>query len=550
MLQGYNFKLKVTPMFIKKNSALSIICCLLLSSTVSAWRFPVPRCSAILKALTQNFCNNKKILIATGDTSVLATLAYKRPSIIQKSFESVLSTCNSVFKAINNLFVRQKMNIVPAVQICDGATQGMAHDMPLVPKKSEDKKVEQPMLTDDEKKHELPVAPPVAQPVVKVDQPQIALHEHISAAMLAAGAGDAMGRPTEFIASIEEIYAQYPHGIHSLADLREHNDLVEKNGKMIAPYTDDTRMAMLVMEESIQARRWAMQQGIVQGQTASHYINDHFDDVCNRIMTRIAVSFIKDREDSDWGWTSFLRAPGGACQRGVQEQVGTLHKNQLLNDLPDDVSRYPLHWWRLENHEGGCGSVMRAYPFGLVFSDDPELAARLAAEHSRITHGEPFAVAACAAMAAGTACALQNMPPYKVLQTMIQAAQRYEFASQDQHVQQPGIDTTTELLQQAIAWAQDANVKSDDVFNRFRGWNAREAIAAVAYIFAVSPDNVQNAIALGVHTPGDSDSIASLAGALVGARVGMRQIPDEWKQVLEDADQLVGYGRQATLLAT
>ena len=33
------------------------------------------------------------------------------------------------------------------------------------------------------------------------------------------------------------------------------------------------------------------------------------------------------------------------------------------------------------------------------------------------------------------------------------------------------------------------------------------------------PDDLEKAIFTGVHTPGDSDSIASLAGALIGARI-------------------------------
>ena len=39
--------------------------------------------------------------------------------------------------------------------------------------------------------------------------------------------------------------------------------------------------------------------------------------------------------------------------------------------------------------------------------------------------------------------------------------------------------------------------------------------------------------------PGDSDSIASMAGALVGARCGAYQIPQEWIDVLEKSNELI-----------
>ena len=73
------------------------------------------------------------------------------------------------------------------------------------------------------------------------------LAAHINAAMIGAATGDALGGVTEFL-SMERIHAQYPHGIHTFDDIRK--DFRKKDGAMVAPYTDDTRMAMLVMEEA------------------------------------------------------------------------------------------------------------------------------------------------------------------------------------------------------------------------------------------------------------------------------------------------------------
>lgn len=59
----------------------------------------------------------------------------------------------------------------------------------------------------------------------------------------------------------------------------------------------------------------------------------------------------------------------------------------------------------------------------------------------------------------------------------------------------------------------------------FKGWAAHYALAAAVYIFALFPHDISSALYLAVHTPGDSDSIASLSGALIGAFAG--QLPDE-----------------------
>ncbi|MET8466997.1 ADP-ribosylglycohydrolase family protein, partial [Micromonospora zamorensis] len=51
-------------------------------------------------------------------------------------------------------------------------------------------------------------------------------------------------------------------------------------------------------------------------------------------------------------------------------------------------------------------------------------------------------------------------------------------------------------------------------------------------------DDPVAALARGATTAGDSDSIAALAGAFVGAAVGMSAWPSGWADRIEYADQL------------
>jgi len=46
------------------------------------------------------------------------------------------------------------------------------------------------------------------------------------------------------------------------------------------------------------------------------------------------------------------------------------------------------------------------------------------------------------------------------------------------------------------------------------------------------------AILEGANTPGDSDSIATLAGALVGARCGINALPSDWVRDVERTAEL------------
>lgn len=174
---------------------------------------------------------------------------------------------------------------------------------------------------------------------------------------------------------------------------------------------------------------------------------------------------------------------------------------------------------------------MRAYPFGVVFADDLPRAEHWAVEHSKLTHRDPIALAACAAMAVGTALALREEAPDAVVEAMIEAAGRH-------------CATTANMMRRAIEEAH-AGVAPDVTLIRLQAWAAHEAIAAAVYIFARHPDDARAAILEGANTDGDSDSIATLAGALVGARCGLEGLPKEWVRDLERGGELTMLARAA-----
>jgi ADP-ribosylglycohydrolase len=86
-----------------------------------------------------------------------------------------------------------------------------------------------------------------------------------------------------------------------------------------------------------------------------------------------------------------------------------------------------------------------------------------------------------------------------------------------------------------------------EITTEFLGWTADDAIAASVYCTFSFPNNPYLAVLLGVHTPGDSDSIASMTGALAGALYGYTNIPDTIKadlERIEDYRDLKSFGNQ------
>lgn len=298
----------------------------------------------------------------------------------------------------------------------------------------------------------------------------------VAGAVMAAAIGDALGHPTEF-ESWERIRQRFPpDGVTGF------ERWWERDGQRFAPYTDDTQMAEIVLRALV----------------------DHGRDAgLEPVMEQIAAGFARWRVDPQGGH----RAPGNACMRGAGRLAAGVHWRQAGG--PED---------------GGCGSVMRAYPFGIVFFDDPARAEHWAVEHSHMTHGHPIALAACAAIAVGVAAELRGEPPAAVLAAMVTAAGRHDAG-------------TARMAEKALADAA-AGSPPDEVLRRLEGWAAHEAIAAAMYVAARHERDLPGALLEGANAHGDSDSIATLAGALLGARLGLEAIPAGWLRDVERSVEL------------
>ena len=134
-------------------------------------------------------------------------------------------------------------------------------------------------------------------------------------------------------------------------------------------------------------------------------------------------------------------------------------------------------------------------------------------------------------MAVGVARILRNEPPDHVISEMVAAACRYSAR-------------TAAMMADSIEEAR-AGIGPDVTLDRLEAWAAHEAIAAAVYLFGRHSDDAEAAILEGANTRGDSDSIATLAGALVGARCGIAALPPEWVRDVERSEELQELGRRA-----
>jgi ADP-ribosylglycohydrolase len=208
------------------------------------------------------------------------------------------------------------------------------------------------------------------------------------------------------------------------------------------------------------------------------------------------------------------RAPGAACMGGCA---------RLARGIP----------WRQAGRpdSGGCGAAMRSMAYGMCHQNNPTMAAQWAAEHALMTHGHPMAQASAAAMAAGTAASLMVLTPVEIARQMAKAASPYDT-------------TTASMLAQAMLWAFDANISSAEVLDKWRGWAGHEAVAAALFCFLRAPSGFHDAVILAVNSPGDSDSLGCMTGALSGAYFGIAGIPLGFVRNIEDSFGLQRLGER------
>jgi ADP-ribosylglycohydrolase len=312
--------------------------------------------------------------------------------------------------------------------------------------------------------------------------------------------GDALGRPTEF-ATVEQILRWYgPGGPREL----------EGDPALV---TDDTQMALAVA--------WALY--------------DAPTPTPIELEPLLRQRFVAWKVSPDNN-----RAPGQTCltacaglARGLAWQDATVAGSK------------------------GCGANMRVTPVGLVPDYDVETLAGVAQLQAGLTHGHPTALAASELTAYAVwllrdGAALSDLP--ELLRARCQEQrlvyrhdwlgplwQRAAAAEPSEFIGQ-GWDECLDVLDRLDAALARPDDGGDPCLLTGAGWVAEEALATALWCALRHAGEPVTALARAATTSGDSDSIACLAGAFVGAAYGMAAWPPDWPGRIEYAGQLTALG--------
>jgi len=319
--------------------------------------------------------------------------------------------------------------------------------------------------------------------------------------------GDALGKPTEFL-SVPDIMARYGH--RGPQDLDGEPALV----------TDDTQMALavawaLVDAQPTEGRPW-------NAATLEPPLRQRF------------LAWARSPQNN--------RAPGQTCLRACAA-------------LEDGYR------WQRATVAGskGCGANMRVTPVGLLPGIDDDTLADLAQLQAGMTHGHPTALAAAELTAYAVKILARDGVPLDDLPSRLRArCVEQRLVYRDDWLgdlwERPGATTPDEYI--ARGWDECLAVldrlnaallapdrEADPCDATGAGWVAEEALATGLLCALLFPDDPVDALGRAAMTSGDSDSIACLTGAFLGAAHGMDAWPEGWAGRIEYADQLAALGR-------
>ncbi|WP_283584357.1 ADP-ribosylglycohydrolase family protein [Limosilactobacillus difficilis] len=309
--------------------------------------------------------------------------------------------------------------------------------------------------------------------------------DRILGALYGQAIGDSMGMPTE-LWPIQKIRSKFGRHITTFLDGTDDNDIAInfKAGE----YTDDTNQAFAILDALIET--------------------DWQPD------TKILVKHIMKWADAVGAWTNNILGPSSkAALKMVKEGKD-----------PKEVTKTAL--------TNGCG--MRISPIGTLYEPDQfNDLVKMVYEVTKITHSSDVAISGACMIAGAVTAALADYSWDQII-TYAERANNAGFklgaptwAAHNKERLEVGLDL-------AHKYAGDDDAFSEAIYNTVgTGTTISESIPAALSIAYYAKDVKKSAV-ICTNLGGDTDTIGAMATAICGAKVGASQIPQDWKDLIDE----------------
>ncbi|HEY8257925.1 MAG TPA: ADP-ribosylglycohydrolase family protein [Gemmatimonadales bacterium] len=268
--------------------------------------------------------------------------------------------------------------------------------------------------------------------------------------------------------------------------------------------------------------------------------------------TQLARELLRSiRESARWDPASFAGHLAGLFRenRAVCAGPGTRESaGRLVAGIGWRESGQPAPY-------AGNGSAMRAAPLGVFFRNDPARMLDAARDQSLVTHRDSRCVAG--AMAVAGAAALASLREWRTADVFLEQVAVW-VEDDDRSVADAirGVAAWIDLAPDEAARRLHASGLDSMYADSWLGISAfvTPSLAWSLYAFLRTPDDYWATICTAIGVGGDTDTMAAMAGAMSGARLGVDVLPADLVSKLHDrgdwkAPELVALAHDCAALA-
>ena len=190
-------------------------------------------------------------------------------------------------------------------------------------------------------------------------------------------------------------------------------------------------------------------------------------------------------------------------------------------DQPEDLPASAAAYLDAHQKSAGNGGLMRTAPVALAALDDRAEIARLAGSIASLTHAHPDSVAACVLWSLAIQEAVTTAEADRVFdwETVVRNGL--------QHVDKDHKERWDKLIVESVTGPPGMFIPNGWVVTAFQA--ALSAIVNTPVPEEQPADPLRHALVAAVRVGHDTDTVAAIAGALLGARWGASAIPGQWR---------------------
>lgn len=330
------------------------------------------------------------------------------------------------------------------------------------------------------------------------------LLDAVRGSLVGAAIGDALGMPVESMTRKEIMAATGGKGVRGyIAPLQTR--IKDTIGLAPGSTTDDTQLMLAVARSLIRKRRF--------------WLEDQ------------ARELVREFDRKTFGW-------GGTTTVAAEELKLWFESKGKQGRGPEEMTPKP----KKAGESLGTGPAMKVEPLAIFTAlrsgmDGDRLVIDVL-DHGFLTHGDPRASIAALSVAAVIAPAMwsflpqcendmtANGGPLRTARFFVPAI--IENAEKRCASYEPSPPTYSSCLELAM---RGKNVGT--------GYSSLCAVPTAVAIFFRNPAKFRRGVLEAVNAGGDTDTMASMVGGMVGAHLGLSAIPSEWIKDLRDAEKII-----------